>query len=116
MCHPFIPICQSCICSSAEFEFRAYFVFSFPLCVLLPIPSLVSFSYCDCTFNPIKNIDIGFGRGQNYSGSIYGGEVGFVLDGRGRNISFHADDTERINQILNWSESTNEYNKEQPDV
>ena len=70
----------------------------------------------NCILNPIKNIDIGFGKGNSYKGAIFGGEVGVILDGRGREISFHASESDRINQILNWSENTNEYNKVEDNV
>jgi len=79
---------------------------------LLPIPE----GKFDCVLNPVKNVDIGFGKGNEYNGTIFGGEVGVILDGRGREIKFHSDASERINQILNWSENTNEYNKEQNNV
>ena len=41
---------------------------------------------------------------NEYSGQIYGGEVGIILDGRGRPLLF--DDKKNINM---WSKSTNEY-------
>lgn len=56
-----------------------------------------------------KKIDIGFGTGKDFEGFINGGEVGFILDGRGREIFFENDYNNRINQILNWSKETNEY-------
>ena len=37
-------------------------------------------------------------------------KLGIVLDGRGRKINFSNDKNERINQILNWSDKSNEYN------
>jgi uncharacterized protein (TIGR01319 family) len=65
-----------------------------------------------CKIIPEKNIDIGFGKGQIFEGSINGGEVGIILDGRGRQISFLNDHKSRINQILNWSQNTIEYDKD----
>ena len=38
--------------------------------------------------------------------------MGIVLDGRGREIRFLNDNSSRINQILNWSKNTFEYNEE----
>ena len=55
---------------------------------------------------------MGFGKGQTFEGSINGGEVGIILDGRGREINFHNDNSDRINQIKKWSSFTNEYSKE----
>ena len=80
--------------------------------ILLPVPP----GKFDCVFNPMKNVNIGLGRGNSYKGSIYGGEVGIVLDGRGREINFLNNEFERIQQILDWSEKTNEYDKEHFDV
>ena len=65
-----------------------------------------------CTINPERNIDIGFGKGQNFEGTINGGEVGIILDGRGREIQFLDDNSTRIEQILTWSQNTLEYDKE----
>ena len=79
---------------------------------LLPIPK----GQYNCILNPIKNIDIGFGKGNSYEGNIFGGEVGIILDGRGREISFHSSETDRIDQILTWSENTNEYSKVEDNV
>ena len=64
-----------------------------------------------CKIMPERNVDLGFGKGQIFEGDINGGEVGIVLDGRGREISFLNDDSSRINQILDWSKNTLEYNE-----
>ena len=66
----------------------------------------------DCKIELDKNVDLGFGKGQTFEGSINGGEVGIVFDGRGREISFNNDNSDRINQIKKWSAATNEYNEE----
>ena len=39
-------------------------------------------------------------------------EVGIILDGRGRKINFETNHNDRVNQIIDWSLSTNEYNKD----
>ncbi len=54
-------------------------------------------------------MDIGLGKGKDFIGKIIGGEVGIVLDGRGREINFNDNENERVNQILDWSNATNEY-------
>ena len=64
-----------------------------------------------CKIMPERNVDLGFGKGQIFEGDINGGEVGIVLDGRGREISFLNDNSSRINQILDWSKNTLEYNE-----
>ena len=66
----------------------------------------------DCKIELDKNVDLGFGKGQTFEGSINGGEVGIVFDGRGREISFNNDNSDRINQIKKWSAATNEYSQE----
>ena len=64
-----------------------------------------------CKIIPERNVNLGFGKGQIFEGDINGGEVGIVLDGRGREIKFLNDDSSRINQILEWSKNTLEYNE-----
>ena len=59
-----------------------------------------------------KNVDVGYGLGNDFEGFIHGGEVGIILDGRGRDINFETNYNDRINQILEWSIKTNEYTKE----
>ena len=54
-------------------------------------------------------VDIGYGKGENFIGNIRGGEVGIILDGRGREIIFEEDNDKRINQIIKWSKNSNEY-------
>ena len=80
--------------------------------LLLPIPN----GEYNCIIQPNGNVDIGFGKGNDFKGTIYGGEVGVALDGRGREIHFSNDNTERIEQILKWSHQSNEYDKEQVNV
>ncbi len=65
-----------------------------------------------CKIVPEKNINIGFGKGELFEGKINGGEVGIILDGRGREINFDLDIETRMDQILNWSENTLEYNED----
>ena len=64
-----------------------------------------------CIIKPEKNIDIGFGEGIVFEGMINGGEVGIVLDGRGRELKFSKVKNERIAQIIDWSRNTNEYSE-----
>ena len=65
-----------------------------------------------CIIKPEKNIDIGFGKGLIFEGMVNGGEVGIILDGRGRKIQFSKVKSERIVQIVDWSSNTNEYGEE----
>ena len=65
-----------------------------------------------CKIKVSGNIDIGNGPGKDFEGTIDGGEVGIILDGRGREINFETNHNDRVNQIIDWSLSTNEYNEE----
>ena len=46
---------------------------------------------------------------NNYSGQVYGGEVGIILDGRGRRFNFNYNTKNRINLINDWRVAINEY-------
>ena len=74
------------------------------------IPAKLGKHQCQIKVN--KNIDIGNGLGNDFNGTINGGEVGIVLDGRGREINFKINHNDRVKQIIDWSLSTNEYNKD----
>lgn len=65
-----------------------------------------------CKIKVNGNIDIGNGPGKDFDGVINGGEVGIILDGRGREINFEINHNDRVEQILDWSLSTNEFNKD----
>jgi uncharacterized protein (TIGR01319 family) len=65
-----------------------------------------------CKIKVSGNIDIGNGPGKDFEGTINGGEVGIILDGRGREINFEINHNDRINQIMSWSLKSNEYNEE----
>ena len=65
-----------------------------------------------CKIEVFDNIDIGEGQGVNYEGDIDGGEVGIIFDGRGREINFESNREKRMNQIIDWSVSTNEYKED----
>ena len=53
--------------------------------------------------------DFTLGSKKEYIGDIYGGEVGIILDGRGRPFNFEFDTENRRRLINNWSSSMNEY-------
>ena len=60
---------------------------------------------CQITINPQKNYDVGEGKGISISKKIRIGEVGIILDGRGRPIRFNSN-----NDIVEWSNATGEFN------
>ena len=62
------------------------------------------------SFIPGKNIDIGAGKNEPLNTIVYGGVVGIMLDGRGRQpFNLPKDSGERISKLLDWSKLTNEY-------
>jgi len=60
---------------------------------------------------PSKKMDIGSGDGQELTSTIYGGEVGIILDGRNRPIEIPNDQDLRLDLLKKWSNAINEYPK-----
>ena len=60
---------------------------------------------------PSKKMDIGSGDGQELTSTIYGGEVGIILDGRNRPIEIPNDQGMRLELLKKWSNAINEYPK-----
>ena len=58
---------------------------------------------------PAKNLDVGGGPGRTVTGEITGGEVGIVLDGRGRPLYFPESNYAKTETTLNWFKSLNLY-------
>ena len=58
---------------------------------------------------PSKKMDIGSGRGQQITSTIFGGEVGIILDGRNRPIEIPDNQSIRLDLLKKWSSSMNEY-------
>ena len=48
---------------------------------------------------------------QSLSSTIYGGVVGLIFDGRNRPINLPKESSDRINNLLSWSDAVNEYPK-----
>ena len=61
-------------------------------------------SECEIILNPEKNYDVGGGKGNSINKKIVVGEVGIILDGRGRPIQFNTD-----KDIVEWSNATGEF-------
>ncbi len=53
-------------------------------------------------FEPVKNIDIGAGKGHKMETEISGGVTGIALDGRGRPFVLPEDDKTRIAKLREW--------------
>ena len=69
-----------------------------------------NYEECDVILEPTKGFNIGAGKNEILKTKIYGGEVGIILDGRGRNpfkISLNPD--KRVQSLIEWSKSTDEY-------
>ncbi len=58
---------------------------------------------------PSRNMDVGAGKGEVIDTNIYGGQVGILLDGRGRPLELPETDNERISKLQEWSKVVNEY-------
>jgi hypothetical protein len=73
---------------------------------LIPIP----YEAIEIKLIPAKGMDVGSGINETIKTHVYGGVVGIILDGRGRNpfqLSNNAE--ERVNNLLKWSSETQEY-------
>ena len=58
---------------------------------------------------PARNMDVGAGKGESITTKIYGGQMGVLLDGRGRPLVLPETDSERIAKLQEWSNVVNEY-------
>jgi len=58
---------------------------------------------------PSRNMDIGKGKGEAISTKIYGGQIGILLDGRGRPLELPETDSDRIAKLQEWSNVVKEY-------
>ena len=59
---------------------------------------------------PGKGLDVGVGKNETLTTKVYGGVVGIILDGRGRqpfNLSERSE--ERVLNLSKWSKAINEY-------
>jgi uncharacterized protein (TIGR01319 family) len=64
------------------------------------------------TLTPGKGLDIGAGKNEELEANIYGGVVGIILDGRGRQpFILNNDSNSRVQDLMKWSEVTGEYPK-----
>jgi hypothetical protein len=73
---------------------------------LIPAP----FESLQAKLTPGKGLDIGAGKNEVLETNIFGGIVGIIIDGRGRQPFNLTDNTEdRVSQLKKWSEETGEY-------
>ena len=65
------------------------------------------------TFKPGIGLDLGNGKNESVQTEIYGGVVGILLDGRGRQpFTIPFDMHTRVSKLSEWSLATNEYPEE----
>ena len=74
---------------------------------LLSIPA--DYEAIKATLQPAKGFDIGAGKSEEISTTIYGGIVGLVFDGRGRPFKLPVEKDKRIKDLTVWSNAMNEY-------
>ena len=73
---------------------------------LIPAP----FEPIRIKLTPDKGLDIGVGKNEILETKIYGGIVGIILDGRGRQpFNLDTDVKQRMQHLYTWSKATNEY-------
>ena len=74
---------------------------------LLAIPA--DYEPIKSKLKPAKGIDIGAGKNEEISTTLYGGVVGLVFDGRGRPFNLPNENDKRIDSLNIWSNAMNEY-------
>lgn len=61
---------------------------------------------------PLKNFDLGRGRGNKVETELPGGVVGIILDGRGRPFTMPTDEKSRIESLKKWMRELDIYPEE----
>lgn len=59
--------------------------------------------------NPKRGFDMGEGSNKTIEGLVYGGEVGVLIDARGRPLSLSENRQDRVNLLLKWNRELNLY-------
>ena len=62
-----------------------------------------------CRVQPAKGFDMGAGKGKAAEQEVFGGEVGIVLDTRGRPLSIPEDEAERVRALKDWMTALDAY-------
>ena len=58
---------------------------------------------------PAKQVDLGEGKGVSVTRDVRGGEVGLLLDGRGRPLQLPTDSQKRLAALIRWHRAVNLY-------
>ena len=73
---------------------------------LLPVP----YEPIKVHLTPGKGLDVGAGKNESLETKIFGGVVGIILDGRGRQpFNLSKEVKKRMQNLYRWSVATNEY-------
>ena len=67
----------------------------------------------DIELRPSRKFDFGAGRGKTLTGIVTGGEVGLLLDARGRPLPFPTDEDTRVQQVREWHHAGDMYPAQQ---
>ena len=62
-----------------------------------------------CRIEPARGVDVGAGPGVALNVELEGGEVGILLDGRGRPLRIPSGSSERVAAIEQWIENLDIY-------
>ena len=63
-------------------------------------------------FSPARGFDLGRGKANKIEGSVSGGVVGIIIDGRGRPFNLPTDPKTRVNKLKEWMLELNIYSQE----
>ncbi len=75
----------------------------------LRLISLGTGQQADIELTPARGFDCGAGDGRKVTGTVTGGVVGLLLDGRGRPLALARDDAARIQQLQAWARAVDLY-------
>ena len=70
---------------------------------------LIKANFSSCKIELNTKGDFNITNNKNYTGEVYGGEVGIILDGRGRPFNFKLNTEDRVKLVNDWRVSMNEY-------
>ena len=69
----------------------------------------VGYEKVKAILTPGKSVDVGAGFGEQINTDIYGGQVGIIIDGRGRPLKINQSSSKRIADLKKWSDAVDEY-------
>lgn len=69
----------------------------------------VGYEKVKATLTPGKSVNVGAGFGERINTDIYGGQVGIIIDGRGRPLQIDQSSSKRIADLKKWSDAVDEY-------